>query len=288
MKKSVHPALKIQCDAGEFLNKLWEKREELDNAPRKEWLSYCRRMQEKYPRFLTEQEPREGYVNTYRLVDEISRQMRPCDIYQFTSSGTSADIAMQTFRIKRGQRAFLTKGLAAMGFDLPACIGSAVAAKADGEKGAQVVCVTGDGSVMMNIQELEVLKRMELPVKIFVIDNGGYGMIYGSQNGNFKGRLTGCTEESGLTLPDIGGVAESFGLKAFRIEDESRLAQQVEEALQWDGPAVCIVHGDIGQKVLPKQTNYMREDGQLASRPLEDMTPLLDRDEFEENSRFFE
>lgn len=287
-KKSVHPALKIQCDAGEFLNKLWEKREELDNAPRKEWLSYCRRMQEKYPRFLPEQEPREGYVNTYRLVDEISRQMRPCDIYQFTSSGTSADIAMQTFRIKRGQRAFLTKGLAAMGFDLPACIGSAVAAKEDGEKGVQVVCVTGDGSVMMNIQELEVLKRMELPVKIFVIDNGGYGMIFGSQNGNFKGRLTGCTEESGLTLPDIGGVAESFGLKAFRIEDESRLAQQVEEALQWEGPAVCIVHGDIGQKVLPKQTNYMREDGQMASRPLEDMTPLLDRDEFEENSRFFE
>lgn len=334
-KKSVHPALKIQCDAGEFLNKLWEKREEIDNTPREAWLSYCRRMQEKYPRFLPEQEPGEGYVNTYHLVDEISRQMKPWDIYQFTSSGTSADIAMQTFRIKWGQRAFLTKGLAAMGFDLPACIGSAVAARAgeyvagaassgagecaagaagsgagecaDGAAGSgeeeravgaaggsagkcvkaaqdrQVVCVTGDGSIMMNIQELEVLRRMELPVKIFVVDNGGYGMIYGSQSGNFKGRLTGCTEESGLTLPDIGRVAESFGLKTFQIEDEGCLAGQVEEVLQWEGPAVCIVHGDIAQKILPKQTNYMREDGQMASRPLEDMTPLLDREELKEN-----
>lgn len=278
-KKSVHPALKIQCDAGEFLDKLWERREELDNTPREVWLSYCHRIQEKYPRFLPEQETGEGCVNTYHLVEEISRQMKPGDIYQFTSSGTSADIAMQTFRIKRGQRAFLTKGLAAMGFDLPACIGSAVAAGA----GGQVVCVTGDGSIMMNIQEFEVLRRMELPVKIFVVDNGGYSMIYGSQNGNFKGHLTGCTRESGLTLPDIGNVAESFGLKAFRIEDESRLAEQVEEVLQWSGPAVCIVHGDIAQKILPKQTNYMREDGQMASRPLEDMTPLLDRDEFKEN-----
>ena len=281
-KKSVHPALKIQCDAGEFLNKLWEKREEFDNTPREAWLSYCRRMQEKYLRFLPEQEPGEGYVNTYHLVDEISRQMKPWDIYQFTSSGTSADIAMQTLRIKWGQRAFLTKGLAAMGFDLPACIGSAVAAQADEAEG-QVICVTGDGSVMMNIQELEVLKRMELPVKIFVVDNRGYSMIYGSQNGNFKGRLTGCTKESGLTLPDIGRVAESFGLKSFRIEDESHLAGQVEEVLQWEGPAVCIVHADIAQRILPKQTNYMREDGQMASRPLEDMTPLLDREELEEN-----
>lgn len=279
-KKSVHPALKIHCDAGEFLEKLWEKREKLDHASREEWMAYCRKMQDKYPRFLPEQEPREGFVSTYRLVDEISRQMRPEDIYQFTSSGTSADIAMQTFRIKWGQRAFLTKGLAAMGFDLPACIGSAVAGK------RQVVCTTGDGSVMMNIQELEVVKRMQLPIKLFIVDNNGYSMIYGSQNGNFKGRLTGCTKESGLTLPDIGKLAESFGLKTFQIETEEHLSEQVAEVLGWDGPAVCIAHTDITQKILPKQTNYMREDGQMASRPLEDMTPLLSREELEENARW--
>lgn len=302
-KKSVHPQQKIQCDAGAFIRALWERREELDvreqaKQRRSEWISYCDKMKEKYPRFIPEQKAGEGYVSTYHLVDEISRQMRPEDIYQFTSSGTAVDISMQTFRIKWGQRAFLTKGLAAMGFDLPACIGSGVALRANlaeqetvpeertdagVQKTGQVVCVTGDGSIMMNIQELEVLRRLQLPVKIFVVDNRGYSMIYGSQNGNFKGRLTGCTEESGLTLPDIGKVAESFGLPTFRIEDESHLAEQVEEVLAYGGPAVCTVHADITQKILPKQANYMRKDGQMASRPLEDMSPLLSREELEGN-----
>ncbi len=289
-KRSVHPQLKIQCDAGAFICALWERREELDvESPAKgrlaEWLSYCDSMKAKYPRFISEQKARDGYVSTYHLVDEISRQMRETDVYQFTSSGTAVDISMQTFRIKWGQRAFLTKGLAAMGFDLPACIGSAVALRADtmANKQRQVVCATGDGSIMMNIQELEVLKRLKLPVKIFVVDNRGYSMIYGSQNGNFKGRLTGCTAESGLTLPDIGKVAESFEVKAFRIENEEDLAGQVREVLEYDGPAVCTVNADITQKILPKQTNYMREDGQMASRPLEDMSPLLDREELAGN-----
>lgn len=294
-KKSVHPNVKIRCDAGAFISALWERRKELDTHPRTEWISYCGRMKEKYPRFIPEQQARDGYVSTYHLVDEIARQMRETDVYQFTSSGTSADIAMQTFCIKWGQRAFLTKGLAAMGFDLPACIGSAVAAKrekndlaekANSEKPSdmrQVVCVTGDGSIMMNIQELEVLKRLNLPIKIFVVDNQGYSMIYGSQMGNFKGRLTGCTKESGLTLPNIGEVAESFGVKAFRIESEERLKEQVREVLAYEGPAVCRVKADITQKILPKQTNYMREDGQMASRPLEDMSPLLEREELEGN-----
>ncbi len=290
-KKSVHPQLKIQCDASAFVRALWERRNELDvkiqdKGRWTEWISYCDSMKEKYPRFIPEQETREGYVSTYHLVDEISRQMRAEDIYQFTSSGTAVDISMQTFRIKWGQRAFLTKGLAAMGFDLPACIGSAVAAQTDAMGKSRIVCTTGDGSIMMNIQELEVLKRLDLPVKIFVIDNKGYSMIYGSQNGNFKGRLTGCTAESGLTLPDIGRVAESFGLKAFRIENEERLSDQVKEVLEYEGPVVCTVNADITQKILPKQTNYMREDGQMASRPLEDMSPLLDREEMAENMLF--
>lgn len=277
-KKSIHPQVKICCDAKEFIEALLARKEELNVSKRTEWLSYCDRMKEKYPRFIPEQEAREGYVSTYHLVDEISRQMKPEDIYQFTSSGTAVDISMQTFRIKWGQRAFLTKGLAAMGFDLPACIGSAVAAG-----GRQVVCTTGDGSLMMNIQELEVMKRLGLLIKIFVVDNRGYSMIYGSQNGNFKGRLTGCTVESGLSLPDIGKVSESFGLQTFAIENEERLAEQVAEVLAYDGPAVCVVNADITQKILPKQTNYMREDGQMASRPLEDMSPLLSREEMAEN-----
>lgn len=277
-KKSVHPEVKICADAGDFIRKIWRRRGELNRQPRTEWMEYCRRLKDKYPRFLQEQEVREGYVNTYHLVDEISWRMQPDDIYQLTSSGTSVDISMQTFRIKWGQRAFLTKGLAAMGYDIPACVGSCIASK-----GKRTVCVTGDGSAMMNIQELEVIRRYALPVKLFVVDNSGYAMIYGSQNGNFDGRLTGCTEESGLTLPDIGKLSGGFGIPVMRIENEKELGAEIERVLKKEGPVICIVNGDITQKVLPKQTNYMREDGQMASRPLEDMSPLLNREELKEN-----
>lgn len=275
-KKSVHPYLELPCDAGYFLRKMLERKEALYTSQKKEWISYCNEMRKRYPVMIPEAEPREGYVSTYRLVEEISRQMTGRDIYQFTSSGTSVDIAMKVFQIKRGQRAFLTKGLAAMGFDVPACVGSCIASG-----GKRTVCVTGDGSVMMNIQELEVIRRRNLPVKLFITDNGGYSMIYGSQNGNFKGRLTGCTEESGLTLPDIRKIAEAFGIKTLNLDSEEDLKTKVREVLEYEGPAVCRVKADIGQKILPRQANYMKEDGQMASRPLDDMAPLLDREELE-------
>ena len=275
-KKSVHPDVGLPCDAGYFLRKMLEKKEELYTAQKEAWISYCNGMKERYPVVIPEAEPREGYVSAYRLVEEISRQMTGEDIYQFTSSGTSVDIAMKVFKVKRGQRAFLTKGLAAMGFDVPACIGSCIASG-----GKRTVCVTGDGSVMMNIQELEVIKRRNLPVKLFITDNGGYSMIYGSQNGNFKGRLTGCTKESGLTLPDIRRIAEAFGIRTLDLDSEADLEGKVRETLEYRGPVVCRVKADIEQKILPRQANYMKEDGQMASRPLDDMAPLLGREELE-------
>ena len=106
-------------------------------------------------------------------------------------------------------------------------------------------------------------------------------MIYGSQNGNFQGRLTGCTRESGLTLPDIEKVAAAFGIRTLALESEEDLKDSVQEALEYDGPVVCRVKADIGQKILPRQANYMKEDGQMASRPLDDMAPLLSRDEID-------
>lgn len=275
-KKSVHPQVKIVCDAGEFLRGMLAHKAELTQKARPKWLAWCRRVTEQYPVRIPQQACREGYVSTYHLLEELSSQMTGADLYQFTSSGTTADIAMKVFRIKRGQRAFLTKGLAAMGYDIPACIGSCIASG-----GRRTVCVTGDGSSAMNLQELEVIKRLNLPIKLFIADNGGYSMIYGSQNGNFQGNLTGCTKESGLTLPDMAKVAESFGIQGMVIDGEDHLAGQVREVLEYDGPVVCRVKTDIAQKVLPKQANYMKEDGQMASRPLEDMAPLLSREELD-------
>ena len=276
-KKSLHPQMKIQMDAGAFIDRVLDNKDKVAQNNLSSWIEHCNEMKKKYPVEIPEQEPREGFVSLYRLFDVISDQMTPDDIYQFTSSGTSVDIGMKVLRLKKGQRAFLNKSMAAMGYDIPASIGSCI-----GSSGRRVICVTGDGSAAMNIQELEVIKRLNLPIKIFIADNSGYSMIWHSQNGNFKGHLTGCTKDSGLTLPNLRKVAESFGIKGMEITDNKMLVSSVREALDFDGPVVCRVKTDIMQKVLPKQSNYMNEKGQMESRPLQDMTPLLDREELRE------
>ena len=280
-KKSVHPYLPVCCDVTSFIDKLLIRSKEVHLKDISGWLDFCNRMKEKYPLLIKEQAPSSNDINTYKFVDELSRQMTGEDVFQFTSSGISADIAMETFRIKKGQRAFLTKGLASMGFDLPASIGSCIASG-----GRRTVCLTGDGGFMMNIQELASLHRLNLPVKIFVLDNKGYAMIYNSQSGNFR-RFSGADSESGLELPDIAGVAKSFGIHSEKIQTASEMKQKIAEVLAYDGPVVCCVDGYIGQQILPRQVNYRREDGQMASRPLEDMAPLLTRDELKYDMSFF-
>ena len=273
-KKSLHPQMKIESDALLFIEALLERRGQFVGNNHSDWLSHCDDMKKQFPIMIKEQEPREGYVSLYHLFDVLSDEMREDDIYQFTSSGTSVDIGMKVLRLKKGQRAFLNKSMAAMGYDIPATIGTCV-----GSEGKRVICVTGDGSAVMNMQELEVIKRLNLPVKIFVADNSGYSMIWHSQNGNFSGHLTGCTLESGLTLPNMKAIAEAFGIHGEEILDEKELREKVRIVLDFDGPVVCRVNTDIMQKVTPKQSNYMNEYGQMESRPLQDMEPLLDRDE---------
>lgn len=273
-KKSVHPDLKVVCDAKSFICRLLERKTEIGDNDYSDWIRKCKELQCKYPKVIPEQCSKAGYVSTYDLAQEVSDQMDSDDIYQFTSSGTSVDIVMKVFEIKWGQRAFLTKGLASMGYDIPACVGSCI-----GSGRKRTVCITGDGSFVMNMQELEVIRRLKLPIKIFVVDNKGYSMIYQSQSNNFSGDLTGCTKESGLSLPDPVKLADAFGIISMSIESSEQLKGVVAAALSESGPVICKVKADITQKILPKQTNYMNENGQMASRPLEDMSPLLPREE---------
>lgn len=278
MKKcSVHPTLAIHADAKSFLQKMLSNKDGIEDKPRDSWWKYCKDIKKKYPLFIKEQTPEGKGVNTYSLVNVLTTKMTGEDIFQFSSSGTGVDISMYGFRIKKGQRAFLTKGLASMGFDLSACIGSCLASDK-----RRTVCITGDGGFMMNVQELATLHFLDLPIKLFILCNEGYGMIYNSQYGNFK-RLTGCTRESGLGMPDLKEIVEAYKVKCFSIDFESELEDKIDEILSYNGPAVCTVQVYIGQKILPRQTNYMKENGQMASRPLEDMSPLLDREEFNEN-----
>lgn len=163
-------------------------------------------------------------INTYALLDEITEQMSAEDIYVSGSSGTCIDVSMQTFRVKKGQRVFCTKGLASMGFGVPATIGACLAG---GRR--RTVCVNGDGGFQMNIQELETIHRLNLPIKIFVLNNQGYAQIHATQKNIFQGHYVACDADSHLTLSPISAVAGAYGLKTVQIHSNEGAAGTCKE-----------------------------------------------------------
>ena len=162
-----------------------------------------------------------------------------------------------------------------MGNGLPAAIGAAYAT------GKKIILVNGDGGFAMNIQELEVIRRDNLPIKMFILDNQGYSTVRNTQTNVFDGHFVGCNAQSGLTIGNIKGVAEAYGIKTFLMKSMGNMKQTISDVLNYDGPALCMVWVDPAQPIVPRQANYKTPEGQMASRPLEDMRPLLGREELE-------
>lgn len=277
-KINVRPDIPICADAGEFIDELLRHADLIKKKPRTEWFDYGNRLKAKYPLITDRMREQKEKVNTYCLLETISDKMTPSDIYVSGSSGSCIDISMQTFKVKKGQRVFCTKGLASMGYGLPSAIGACLASG-----GRRTVGVNGDGGFVMNIQELETIRRLELPIKLFVLSNRGYGAIKATQTNIFAGHLVACTEESGLTLPHISKIAQAYGIKSLVINDNSELDEKVAEALDYDGPVIVEVMTPIEVTATPKQVSYKRKDGQMESKPLEYMNPPISDLEMEEN-----
>ena len=183
-KINVRPQIAVCADAREFIGLLLKHRDKIKAKGRFEWLSYARRMKSKYPIVQKAHWEQDGCANTYALLDAITEQMGQDDIFVSGSSGTCIDVSMQVFRVKKGQRVFTTKGLASMGFGVPATIGACLAGG-----GRSTICVNGDGGFQMNIQELETIRRLNLPIKIFVLNNQGYAQIHATQKNIFSGHV---------------------------------------------------------------------------------------------------
>ena len=273
-KSNVHPHVAICADAGKFMERLEAVLSKKNLGNYNDWFDYCCKILNDYPVMLNEYESEANCVNSFEFIRALSETMAGNDIYVATSSGTAIDAAMCVFKVKKGQRVFSTKGLASMGFDLPASIGASLAS------GKRTICVTGDGGFQMNIQELETLKRLQLPVKIFILDNNGYAMIYNSHMGAFQGRLTGCTPKSGLTLPNCLEQARVYGIDTAEILTVSDFGK-LEHIISGDKPLVCRVNVNIAQPLLPRQTSYRNKDGQMESLPLEFMKPPVSEIEME-------
>ena len=218
------------------------------------------------------------YVSTYLLVDEISEQLKANDVVVPCSSGSGADITSQSLKIKKGQRVLNSPGLGSMGFGVPQTIGACIAS---GNK--RTICLNGDGGFQLNIQELETIKRLNLPIKFFYLNNQGYLSIKVSQNNYFEGRLVATDDSSGLTLPDIQKIAYAYGIKSNKINNHSELTKGIAEALTSNGPYICEVMINPDEQVAPKVKSMLGANGKMISKPLEDLAPFLDRKEFLEN-----
>ncbi|WP_031535382.1 MULTISPECIES: thiamine pyrophosphate-binding protein [unclassified Bacteroides] len=274
-KPTLHPYLKVRCDAGDFINKL-SARTDIQIGDTTGWISICKSWNQKYPSLNPEWLKNSKFVNSYYLMDAVSSQMTESDIYVGGRAGTCVDAAIQAFKVKKGQGVYVTKGLSSMGNGLPAAIGGAYAT------GKRVVCVNGDGGFVMNIQELEVVKRDNLPLKIFILDNRGYSTVRNTQTNVFDKHYMGCSPESGLTVGSIKRVAEAYGIKTYEICNHESMNDVIKEAFAYDGPVLVNVIVDPDQPIVPRQANYKTPEGQMASRPLEDMKPLLDPEEIKE------
>jgi acetolactate synthase-1/2/3 large subunit len=275
MRTPVH--LPIVADAGVFLRELNRQLRGQELPGYEAWLHRVQAWKRRYPLVQPEHREQRQGVSTYVLSEAISAEVAPGDVVVSGSSGAAIELFLLAFQAKEGQRVLHSRGLGSMGFGLPGSIGACV-----GADRRRTVCVEGDGSFHMNAQELETIRRLNLPIKIFVINNNGYASIRASQENYFQ-HLVAADDSSGLSLPPIRRLAEAYGLPSALIADQDDLAAQVRAVLDADGPIVCEVLAPAEEQRAPRISTTQRPDGSMVSRPLEDLYPFLDRDEFRAN-----
>jgi acetolactate synthase-1/2/3 large subunit len=268
----------IVANASAFIHDMSAASSHVVKKDRAVWLARCKDWSAKYPVVLKEYWDEKEYVNDYVLIDVLSDEMSPKDLFVPGSSGACSERSMQAFRVKEGMRIFNTEGLGSMGFGIPAAIGGCLASNK-----MNTVCIEGDGGFVMNIQELETVRRLGLPIKFFVLNNAGYGSIRATQKNYFEGRLTGSSTDSGLSLPDFKAVGAAFGIAIRQIRNHDTIREQVREVLKHDGPILCEVMVNPEQLTAPRVTSQKMPDGSMVSMPMEDMWPFLDREEFRAN-----
>ena len=265
----------VNFDARDFIAELLRQLEGVTLPDTGAWMDRTKSWKRKYPPILPEYWQETEYVNTYVLVDVLSDLCEPEHVLAPGSSGACSDIFLQCFRLKKGQRVVNSPTLGAMGTGLPGTIGTCL-----GSGGRRTVCVNGDGGFQLNIQELETVRRLNLPIKYFILCNGNYASIIASQKTHFQGRLVGSDPSSHLTLPDIRKVAGAYGIASCAIRNHEGIREKVREVLESEGPMVCAVNVSADQVTAPRATSMIRPDGQIVSLPMEDMAPRLPRDQF--------
>ena len=276
-KPTIQPDMAIHRDLKQFLQELLCQCDADNYRPdaHAPWLAWCRERVRRYPVVQDRHRQPGPPLNPYYFIEQLSTRLADDDVI-VCGNATSCIVPFQTLRLRKNQRLISNSGSASMGYDLPAAIGVAFARP---EK--RVICLAGDGSIQMNIQELQTVAHHHLPLKIFVLNNSGYLSMRMTQS-SFFGRLTGESASSGVSLPDIVKVACAYGIPSIRIDRQSQFSQ-IDLALAADGPALIDVVLDPQQEFEPRSRARELPDGRMVSPNLEDMYPFLDETELMDN-----
>jgi len=276
-KPTVRPELGIHADLKDFLPTLSAECDRSGyQTSHAEWLQWCKERVRRYPVVQDHQRTDGPPLNPYYFIEQLSALLADDDVV-VSGDATACIVPFQAMKLRKGQRLFSNSGSASMGYDLPAAIGAAVA-----HSGKRVLCLAGDGSLQLNIQELQTVKHQQLPIKLFVLNNGGYLSIRQTQT-NFFGHLTGADSSSGVSFPDYVKVGCAYGIPSMRIDRVADM-DQIKLALDQPGPALIEVMLDSKQEFEPRLKSKQLPDGTIATPALEDMYPFLDPDELAANT----
>ena len=273
MKPTLSIDMPIHANLSEFIDKLNSRIENEDLPDFKKWREWGREVEKQLPTLVDDNPSLEGYANSYIFADELFNQLHDGDVV-VTGNGTAYTCTYQAMNVKKGVRVLANQGCAAMGYDLPAAIGAVTA-----NETGRTVLVTGDGSLQMNIQELQTIVTNKMPIKIFVLENEGYLAIKTTQNSFFKGHYTGSNPQSGVECPDLAKIAAAYGIPYISIsENGEKLKDAISQTLNSDGPMICEVHMHPQQTLFPKSASFMDKNGKMSSAPLEKLAPFMPDD----------
>lgn len=271
-KPTVKPDIAVNADLKEFIKALLPKAKDLKAE---KWLEWCRERVEKYtPLSEFKINPKEE-PNPYHFTELLTKLSGKTPVV--ASNATACLTLFQAGKAHEGKRMFLNSGDASMGYGLPAAIGACAASG-----GGDTICLEGDGSIMMNIQELQTVKTNKLPLKIFLFNNNGYISIKQTQR-NFFGRYTACGANSGVEMPDFMQIAKAFGIKGVRIKTAKNLKNEIKKVLNTQGPVLCEVILKEDYTFTPKLSSKILPDGSMVSPALDDMYPFLSDEEMRGN-----
>jgi acetolactate synthase-1/2/3 large subunit len=278
-KPTLHIDLPIHANLRDFFAVLGPKLSSwTPPTPHRAYLAWCRERVKRYPVVLPEYWEKASPINPYCFGQVLFEELQEGDLV-VTGDGTACVTIFQSAAVKTGQRLYTNSGCASMGYDLPAAIG---AWHATGAK--RIICLAGDGSVMLNLQELQTIAGGNLPIKVFILNNDGYHSIRQTQQNYFPDNVVGCGPDSGLTFPSFERLAAGFGIAAARVATHAGLKEAIRAALVSEGPYLLEVMLDKAQQFAPKLASRRLADGTMVSPPLEDMAPFLSREELAENT----